>query len=546
MSLRSRAGSTCGLAALTVLAVVLRLPFLGSIGPDEGGYAYVAREWAHGDRLYRTIWIDRPQGLLLAYRLLLSFGHGAAAIRSGAVVAAALITLLLAGIGWLIGGPLLGATAASLYAVLGVGPNIEGFTFNGELAAAVPATAAVGAVVLAVRTTRLRWFAVAGVLGGAAVVMKQSGFDGLLVALAAAAMVRADRRTRAVRLAVVAAGGAVPLAASVLGGLQAGWPSYWSALVGWRLGNPAVGIRIESLQMLLDRLSSGPARDVLPLALLGVVGGILAVRRGHVLPAVWFGAAFLGFNAGGLYWPHYLVQLVAPLSLLLAEALAALRRPALVALAVGLITAPTFFFVAKLQRLPDARADAAVAYASGYDNDLRVARWIRRHTRAQDTIYVLESRADLYFLANREAPFPYLWSHPLHAIPGALTRLARLLASPARPRLVIQYQGPDRQIGRILRHDYVVVWHDPKTRVPVWQARRHGREPRGVGFITRAVGSQGRGRARSPHRGGALGGASARLTGPGRSPRRPPRHALPSIIAMSSSSNSSPAAPMIG
>jgi 4-amino-4-deoxy-L-arabinose transferase-like glycosyltransferase len=473
---RSRAASTCGLAGLTALTVVLRLPFLGSIGPDEGGYAYVAREWAHGDRLYRTIWIDRPQGLLLAYRLLLSFGHGAAAIRAGAIVSAVLITVLLAGIGWLIDGPRLAATAASLYAVLGVGPNIEGFTFNGELAAAVPATAAVGAVALALRTRRLRWFAVAGVLGGVAVVMKQSGFDGFLVALVAALAVRADRRTRALRVALVAAGGAVPVAASVLAGLQAGWPSYWSALVGWRLGNPAVGIRIDSLRMLLDRLSSGPAREVLPLAALGVVGGILAVRRGRALPAVWLVAAFLGFNAGGLYWPHYLVQLVAPLSLLLAEALGALRRPALVALAVAVITAPTILFVARLQRLPDGRADSAVAYASGYDNDVRVARWIRRHTRAQDTIYVLESRADLYFLADREAPFPYLWSHPLHAIPGALTRLDRLLAGPARPRLVIQYQRPDRRIARILHRDYLVVWHDPKTRVPVWQARPHGRE----------------------------------------------------------------------
>ena len=67
----SRAAVPVGLAALTGLTVALRLPFLGSIGPDEGGYAYVASEWAHGDQLYRTIWIDQPQGLLLVYRLLL-------------------------------------------------------------------------------------------------------------------------------------------------------------------------------------------------------------------------------------------------------------------------------------------------------------------------------------------------------------------------------------------------------------------------------------------------------------------------------------------
>ena len=67
------------------MAVVLRLPFLGTLGPDEGGYAYIASAWARGGHLYGKVWVDRPQGLMLAYRFLLGIAHQAWAIRLGAV-----------------------------------------------------------------------------------------------------------------------------------------------------------------------------------------------------------------------------------------------------------------------------------------------------------------------------------------------------------------------------------------------------------------------------------------------------------------------------
>jgi hypothetical protein len=60
----------------------VRLPFVwGGLGMDEGGYAYVAQQWARGGRLYSSVWIDRPQGLVLAYRLLL-LGLSRATYRS--------------------------------------------------------------------------------------------------------------------------------------------------------------------------------------------------------------------------------------------------------------------------------------------------------------------------------------------------------------------------------------------------------------------------------------------------------------------------------
>ncbi len=93
---------------LAAVAVLLRLPFLGTLGPDEGGYAYIASAWARGGHLYGRVWVDRPQGLMLAYRSLLGIAHQAWAIRLGAVVAAVAITLLLVLIGNVLESPKVG------------------------------------------------------------------------------------------------------------------------------------------------------------------------------------------------------------------------------------------------------------------------------------------------------------------------------------------------------------------------------------------------------------------------------------------------------
>src|SRR5947209_526726 len=165
----------------TLVAAALRAPFIAAgIGPDEGGWAYVAREWARGGHLYGNAWVDRPQGLMLVYRALLAIADRPWAIRLGAVAAGAAITLLVGTIAWLSQSRNAALAAAWIYAVVGVGPRTQGFTFNGELAAAVPAAAAVAAALAWRRTCRPAWLLVAGLLGGLGILMKQSGFDGLV------------------------------------------------------------------------------------------------------------------------------------------------------------------------------------------------------------------------------------------------------------------------------------------------------------------------------------------------------------------------------
>jgi len=125
-----------------VVAGLARAPFLtAGLSPDEGGYAYIAREWSHGAVLYRDLWIDRPQGLLGVYRGILAIADHAWAIRLGALLTGVAVALLLGAIGWMLRSPATGVAAAFVYAVVGAGPHIEGFTLNGELLAGLPSTA---------------------------------------------------------------------------------------------------------------------------------------------------------------------------------------------------------------------------------------------------------------------------------------------------------------------------------------------------------------------------------------------------------------------
>jgi hypothetical protein len=399
--------------------------------------------------------------------LLISISHSAWAIRLGAVVAGVAITLLLAAIGRLLEGPA-GFVAGALYAVAGIGPHIEGYTFNGELAASVPATAAVAAAAFAWRRDSRAWLVAAAALGGSAMLMKQSGFDGLAVVFAVALL----RRERLKSVALVAAGAAIPLAASAIAGWFSGWRFYWSALVGDHLGAASAATRQTRL---LESLPSA-ARDLLPLAVVALVGVALS-RNQPVqlrLGLVWLAAALAGVNVGGLYWSHYYVQLLPALCLLAGFGLARLPDRRLVWATAAVVVLPAFAFVAGVVGAPDRQQALMVKYALGFENDQRIARYVRAHSSSREPVYALVSRADFYFLASRSAAFPYLWGQPLHAIPGALASLERTLASPRRPNLVVLFQrrplDRHKRLRAIVDRYYRRIWRAPGTGTPVLAA----------------------------------------------------------------------------
>jgi len=112
------------------------------------------------------------------------------------------------------------------------------------------------------------------------------------------------------------------------------------------------------------------------------------------------------------------------------------------------------------------------------DRDERVARHLERHTAPEERIYVLVSRANVYFAADRQAPTPYLWHPPLQRIPGAMRDLERELRGPRGPAYIVVYQpvarvDPTGRLERILAAHYVADRSAPPGLPPIL-ARRQG------------------------------------------------------------------------
>lgn len=464
-------------AAVAVAAAAARAPFVGvGLVPDEGGYAHVASAWADGGRLYHDAWVDRPQGLVLVYRLLMGLHEEPLTVRLGAAAAATAVTLLLVAVGWLAHSRAAGIWAAGLYAIVGVAPRIEGYTLHAELAAAVPATAAIAAALCWRRCGRAWLLVLAGALGGTGVLMKQTGFDGLLVAFALAFSGASTRRAALRGAALVVAGAGAVLGASMAHGALVGFDGYWNALVGYRLGlGPPVSERMGNLARSLDLA----ARDLLPLMLLAAVGAARCVRNGAPgnVSLLWLAAALAGFHVGGAYWAHYYVQLIAPLSLLAGMAIASLRRPPVRVAAAAPALAPVAVLFAQFALAAPSERTAVIPSAPPAARDERVARHLKRRTTSDERIYVLVSRANVYFAADRQSPTPYLWHPPLRLIPGAMRHLERELAAPRGPAYIVVYQpvarvDPSGRLERVLAARYVADRRAPPGLPPIL-ARSH-------------------------------------------------------------------------
>ena len=469
-----------------MLAALARAPFVGAgMSPDEGGYAYVAREWARGARLYADVWIDRPQGLISVYRSVIAVADHPWGFRLTALLVGVCVTLLVGAIGWLLRGPATGVAAAAIYAIVGAGPPVEGFTLNGELAASLPAAAAVAAILVRWRRGGRRWLAVAGVLGGSAMLMKQGGFDGLLAAAALVCAVGPSWRERARSVGTIAAGAAVPLAVAAIHALSVGFGSYWDDVVAFRASSE---FHDGSRSYFFNASWHNAQHDVLALAVVAAIGlaAVAWKRTERVVVCTWLAAALVAFNVGGLFWAHYYVQLLPPLALLAGIGATAFRSRAIAVVLVCAAVAPVAVMMAGIA----AKADGyRVRYEKTYWLDRQVAAFLRAHSSPRDSIYALDSRADLYYLADRGTRYPYIWHHSPVLTPNGRARLRRYLAGPERPRFVVVYRNPahfDRSgaLARVVERGYALVWK-PKYGIRVLV--RRGRAPGGGGRPARPL-----------------------------------------------------------
>jgi hypothetical protein len=461
-------------AGAAAVSMLMRLRMLWSpISVDEGAYLAIARGWAHGKPLYRDLFVDRPQGLLVLFRAWDWISGGStASIRIMAMLFGVLLVVSTGIVVRELVGDVAARFAAMICAVVSAAPVLEGYAANTELLSGAVSAAGLAVGVLALSRSRpLVWFFASGILAGVALSLKQTGFDGLLVLLTwltlGVLFCAAQRKTVLKAMTALVAGLMVVLGALMLHGALTGWSLWWSAVVGYRLKTHSAfaGANWRNLA-----ITAPYAAVVLGTSsFLAVLGAGTVTRgwrvrlsasltRGSVVLVAWFFAATMAFLIGGGFWRHYWLLLAAPLSALAGIGLAQLPRLRYLMLAATLM--PCVAITTWVYAGDQAHLNLRAASDHHATVDELVANWFDVHRLPGQNLYVLCASAGVYADAHQDPGYPYLWLIEVRRGLNSQTRLVGYLDDPARaPHFIAEYQRPNTcdtsgRVGRILRRSY--------------------------------------------------------------------------------------------
>ena len=481
------------LGAAILLALALRIPFFRiPMLADEGGYAWATRGWVEGTgQLYDDLWISRPQGIFFVYAGIFDlFGTDTVAIRFAAWIATALTIIAIWGFTRLCATAVAANLAALIFAVTSSLPNLEGYSANAEIFMGMPAAFAALWLLGLRRSGWSRWQLVGvGLLIGVATSLKPSGFVMLPVAIAFIFLIGdgSSTRERWNRIAPILAGVAIVGIASLIHGWMLGWSNFFYATISYRLtaqSAATVGLQhnleaivdliIRALALLLavalllivryrDRLAALARR--LRLAIVEgssnprrLASGVLTSpvphlfsnpRRprndGKFLLRLWMLGSLLGAAIGGDWWSHYLIQVVAPLSIWMGWTITliwpGITKMARGALATAIVIMLFFPFWVLGYGSPENMASGLFSHP-GYPAQAAVARYIRENTEPGITIYVAFDQASVYYLADRPPAYRHLYDQELRGIPSSYSDVIAIIRSPDRPRFIISTRQP--------------------------------------------------------------------------------------------------------
>ena len=442
-----------GLAALpTIIAVALmRARFLFTpISADESGYLAIARAWGRNKVLYRDVWVDRPQVLVLVYRALWSIGLGTpVGVRLLGVGACLFGAVSCASIASTLAGPRACWITALCSGVLLSVPQYEGFAANAELLSGAVGASCLAVVLIATQSLErvdLRAMFAAGVIGGLAFGIKQSAFDAMTVAVIVTGWRAATTSQRGLWRATGAlvVGWFIAIAGMAIHGAHTGWARWTYAVIGYRQQQRSFIVH-ANWQRLFETFGI-VVPIVLPVVAVGAT--VCALRANHirqedtVIPALWLSLATFAFVIGGQFHRHYWVILMFPLGTFVGVVISTISDAFVRAMAVILALASPAHATFVAATMPRSRIGVLLESDGRFAKDEAFASWFRTHAAPGENIFALCAGVGLYGNISTDPPYPYLWFDGVEEIPGATSKLSELLSSDLRPTFVAQYQSP--------------------------------------------------------------------------------------------------------
>jgi hypothetical protein len=416
------------LAMAVLLVIVVRVRLLQlPLERDEGEYAYAGQLMLEGIPPYKLAYNMKLPGTYASYAAIMAvFGETTAGIHLGFL----LVNLGTLALLFLVARRLLdvphAVVACVCYALLSMCRGVQGLEGHATHLVVLWALGGLLLLLKAEESGRIWTFGWSGILFGVSFVCKQPGlFFGvcggaiLLRDLVVAAPL--ERGGRLKRIVLFGAGLALPF---LLTCLLMAWAGTFDRFWFWTVVYARTHARLLTWQMGRGDLAAfnqqaGPLRW----AWLAAAAGLICLLFDKTLSAArfvigsWLAFSLIAFTASFYFFPHYFIMALPAISLLTAIVA---RRAAMAVggtmTAIALALACTGFIFANralwFEQTPE-DASRALCGRNPFPEAVQIAKFIREHSSAVDTIGIMGSEPEICFYARRHSATGYIYTYDL-------------------------------------------------------------------------------------------------------------------------------------
>lgn len=422
------------LAIVLALVFILRVRLLSyPLERDEGEYAYAGQLMLEGISPYKLAYNMKFPGTYAAYALIMAIGgQTTVAIHVGLLV----VNLATVALVFFLARQLYASTrgaigAAAAYAILSVSPDVYGFSAHATQFIAFVITGASLLLLRVIERKSLPLVLVTGATFGLAVVMKQPAI--IFVAFGAGYLLFADFRRHLALNRVIArnlvflVGAAIPIMATMLFLWRTGvFDRFWFWTIRYAAEYGSLVPFLTGLQLLKRQLDTivPPHAALLLLAAIALVATLWKDASERKVFIGGLTAASLAALSAGLYFrPHYFVLVLPAIAILVGAVIAYVDRVLsnrLIAIHIGALVAfagtlgwPIIANRDLLWQLPPDIVSKFIYSDAPFPESVVIADYIREHSAPDDTVAVIGSEPEIYFLSHRHSATGYIYTYAL-------------------------------------------------------------------------------------------------------------------------------------
>ncbi len=426
-----------GLCVVLILAAAVRVRLLDvPLERDEGEYAYAGQLILQGVPPYKLLYNMKLPGIYAAYALILAvFGQTHRGIHLGLLMVNSATIVIVFLLGKRLFGGLGGLASALAFAILSIGPAVQGFSANAEHFVILPAVGGILLLLRALDARKLGFVFASGLLLGISFIVKQHGlffvaFGGAYLLYHKLRASPRDYKQMGVSLLVLFAGAAVPFAVTCLILYLAGvFDKFWLWTVVYAR-QYVLQIPLASAPRIFIMRTTTLVESAYLLWLLAAAGLVSVCWRKKSRVHAPFAVGYVLFSFAavcpGLYFrPHYFVLLLPAAGLLVGSSAVAIRelfamsrlwsaKTALSILVVllagvnGLWKQRTYLVDASPERI------SRMAYGPNpFIESLEIAKFVRENSGPDETVAVIGSEPQIYFYSKRRSATGHIYTYAL-------------------------------------------------------------------------------------------------------------------------------------